>query len=286
LGEVPPGPGGVAPEPGEVPPEPAQPVFSRYWLHGKGPAPAGNMPVAVHLSPGRVALAADEDQAPATAGASLRLTVAAGPEPASGLVAIDVPPGLAVAGPAAPLRYDLGGGGFACWDLTARALPGTAPGRYYVAARIRDDLGQDLEDAALLTVGEPSAPPLGLPLDQLLPLLEADERAAAAEIGLRLLPATLRVAVGRSGELGVEVANRTAAPVRGECQLISPWGTWAALGPWTRGFTVPPGEAVTLCYAVRPTAGARPGAHWWALAKVMYFGRIAYSECARIEVSG
>ncbi len=31
--------------------EPAQPVFSRYWLHGKGPAPAGNLPVAVHISP-------------------------------------------------------------------------------------------------------------------------------------------------------------------------------------------------------------------------------------------
>ena len=31
-------------------PEPAQPVFTRYWLHGKGPAPAGNLPVAVHLS--------------------------------------------------------------------------------------------------------------------------------------------------------------------------------------------------------------------------------------------
>ncbi len=32
-------------------PEPAQPVYARYWLHGKGPAPAGNLPVAVHLSP-------------------------------------------------------------------------------------------------------------------------------------------------------------------------------------------------------------------------------------------
>src|ERR1700729_3922599 len=31
-------------------PEPAQPVYTRYWLHGKGPAPAGNLPVAVHLS--------------------------------------------------------------------------------------------------------------------------------------------------------------------------------------------------------------------------------------------
>ena len=31
--------------------EPAQPVYARYWLHGKGPAPAGNLPVAVHISP-------------------------------------------------------------------------------------------------------------------------------------------------------------------------------------------------------------------------------------------
>ena len=31
--------------------EPAQPVYTRYWLHGKGPAPAGNLPVAVHISP-------------------------------------------------------------------------------------------------------------------------------------------------------------------------------------------------------------------------------------------
>jgi hypothetical protein len=37
---------------------------------------------------------------------------------------------------------------------------------------------------------------------------------------------------------------------------------------------------------VRLPASARPGSHWWALAKVMYFGRIAYSECARIEAGG
>ena len=42
--------------PASGPPARAQPVFTRYWLHGKGPAPAGNLPVAVHLSPARVAL--------------------------------------------------------------------------------------------------------------------------------------------------------------------------------------------------------------------------------------
>jgi hypothetical protein len=39
-----------------APPEAAQPIFTRYWLHGKGPAPAGNLPVAVHLSPDRQAV--------------------------------------------------------------------------------------------------------------------------------------------------------------------------------------------------------------------------------------
>jgi len=275
------GGGSAGDGPAGVPPEPAQPVFTRYWLHGKGPAPAGNVPVAVHLSPGRIALG------PGTG--SLRLTVACGPVPASGQVTIDVPPGLVAepgGGGGTPLRYELGGGGYACWDLTVRARPAAAPGRYYLAARITDDLGQSLEDAALVTVGEPPAPPLDLPLAELLPLIEADERAAAAELELRLRPAVARVAAGRTGELAVEVANRTAAAIRGECQLISPLGTWPALGPWTRGFSAAPGEAVTLCYPVRLPAAARPGSHWWALAKVMYFGRIAYSECARIEVRG
>ena len=67
----------------DAPPEPAQPVFSRYWLHGKGPAPAGNLPVAVHLSPGRVALAAAPDPGPA-GGTRLRLTVAGGPSRPAG----------------------------------------------------------------------------------------------------------------------------------------------------------------------------------------------------------
>jgi len=273
------GPGG----PDGAPPEPAQPVFSRYWLHGKGAAPAGNLPVAVHLSPGRVA----PPPAPEPGGAPLRLTVAGGPEPVSGLVTLDVPPGLVVepAGPAAPLRYELAGGGFAAWDLTARALPGTPPGRYYVAARITDDLGQTLEDAALVTVGEPAAPPLDRPLDELLPLLEADEQAAAAEIGLRLLPATMTIGAGRAGELSVQVTNRTGAPIRGECQLISPLDTWPLVGPWTRGFAAPPGEAVTLCYSVRLPASARPGSHWWALAKLMYFGRVRYTPPAEIRVT-
>src|SRR5207249_2966337 len=36
--------------------EPIEHVYTRYWRHGKGPAPAGNLPVAVHLSPVGVGL--------------------------------------------------------------------------------------------------------------------------------------------------------------------------------------------------------------------------------------
>ena len=93
------------------PPEPAQPVYARYWLHGKGPAPAGNLPVAVHLSPARVAVDSSLTR-------SLRLTVACGPDPAAGEIRLAIPPGLDVQ-PAGPLRY----------DLASRGHAGMGPGR-------------------------------------------------------------------------------------------------------------------------------------------------------------
>ncbi|HEY2507339.1 MAG TPA: hypothetical protein VGI58_12545 [Streptosporangiaceae bacterium] len=67
--------------------EPAQPVYARYWLHGKGAAPAGNMPAAVHLSPAAVAL---HDSRPDL----LHLTVGCGVEPAAGAIRLESPPGF------------------------------------------------------------------------------------------------------------------------------------------------------------------------------------------------
>src|SRR5262249_58706670 len=75
---------GMRSEVAGAPPERAQPVFTRYWLHGKGPAPAGNMPVAVHLSPSRLVVQPGDS-------ATVRLTVACGPTTASGNILADVP---------------------------------------------------------------------------------------------------------------------------------------------------------------------------------------------------
>jgi hypothetical protein len=280
----PPARAGAAPAspPEPAPPEPVQPVFTRYWLHGKGPAPAGNLPVAVHLSPARTALLPDAAEGSGDATAGLRLTVACGTAPASGTVHLD--PGAQLAlDPAGPLRYDLGARGHASWDLTVRALPGAAPGRRFVAARIADG-GQVFEDAVLVSVGEPAAPALDLPLNDLFPLYVADQQKLAAELDLALLTPQLRLRPGGRGEIAIRLGNTTAAQIRGEAQLVSPFGSWAEARPWTQGFAAEPGGELTLAVTVTVPPTARPGQHWWALVKVMYFGRARYSESASVTV--
>ena len=290
--------------------EPAQPVYTRYWLHGKGPAPAGNVPVAVHLSAGRPASAGGG--APGDAGrghesspgqgesspgegarlalagpggppGALRLTVACGPEPAAGWVDLDVPSGLA-ADPAGPLRYDLPARGHVSWELAVRALPGAA-GRYFLAARISDGAGQLLEDAALVTAGEPAAPSPSLPADEFIDRYLADQVAATAELEISLSAREIVLAPGGHAIVAVRLANSTASQLRGEAQLVSPAGSWDSAGPWTRGFAVGPGEAVTLPYSVTAAASARPGQAWWVLIKVMYFGRVRYTEAIACSVA-
>lgn len=235
----------------------------------------------MHLSPGRV----DLPGAPSAPSARLRLTVACGPAPAAGAVEIDVPPGLAVDAAPASLDYKLSGGEHACWDLTVRALPGAAPGRHFVAARIGDDLGQVLEDAAQVSVGEPAPAPLDAPLEEVLRSIEAGQRATAAEADLTVLTPSLALRPGGRGEIAVALANRAASRIRGEAQLISPFGSWDAARPWTRGFSAAPGQTVTVRYTVTAPPSARPGEHWWALVKVMYFGRVRYTRSIPVTVA-
>jgi hypothetical protein len=278
---VPAGPGPADPAPAEAdaaPPEPAQPVFTRYWLHGKGPAPAGNLPVAVHLSPARIALTGQSDPV------GLRLTVACGLEPASGAAELDVPDGLVI-DPPGPFRYQLGQRGHGHWDLAVRPRPGAPPGHYFVAARIGDALGQVLEDAALVTLGEPPAPALDLPLDDLIPLLDAGQRAVTAEVELAVLTPALCLPPGGQGEVAVRLTNHAASPIRGEAQLISSFGSWAEMRPWTLGFHADPGATIVLRYRVAVPADARPGRDGWALVKLMYFGRVRYTESLAVSVA-
>jgi alpha-mannosidase len=270
-------PAAVQPGPPVPPPAPlaelVQPVFTRYWLHGTGPAPAGNLPVAVHLSPARTTLATPGEPGMS---AGLRLTVACGLGPASGVVHLDA--GGLELDPSGPLRYDLDARGHARWDLTVRAQPGARRGRHFVTAQITGADGQALQDAVLVTVGDPPAPDLSLPLEQLIPRYEADLLAAAGEVDLELLTRRLLLQPGEAGEIAVRLRNATASLISGEAQLLSPFGSWTPASPWTQGFTAPPDADVTLRFTVGAPASARPGQHWWALVKLAYFGRCRFTD--------
>jgi alpha-mannosidase len=290
---------GPRPAANGAPPEPAQPIFTRYWLHGKGPAPAGNLPVAVHIAPGWLAMRPGES-------ARLRVTVACGPEPASGTVLLDVPEALTLisavrTGPvsgvtaeagaashdtdAGKLPYHLTAGGFAAWDVLLRVPDDSASARHFVAARIIDDVGQLLEDVAVIAVGEAAPPGLAAPLDELLPALEEISLAEAAEAKLTRLTGHLELPPGGRGSVAVRLSNTTASELRGEAQLISPHGSWTAHHTWTTGFVAEPGRAADLSFSVAIPRDARPGQRWWALVKVMYFGRLRYSEPVWITVT-
>jgi alpha-mannosidase len=261
--------------------EPVQPVHTRYWLHGKGPAPAGNLPVAVHFSPARTAVPDPGGAGPGQT-AALTLTVGCGAQAAAGFVDLVVPAGLTVT-PGRDLRYELAPGGYAAWDLTVQVPPGTAPGRHFIAARIRDDLGQLVEDTAMVAVGERRWPDPELPPEETLGLILADYQAGSAELELAVLTPGLELAPGGEAELLVRVTSGLASEVHGEAQLISPFGTWELLGPWTQGFSLAPGAGTVLRFTARAPATARPG-RWWALVKVMYYGRVRYTEASGVII--
>ena len=250
------------------------------------------MPVAVHFSPTRVTLAGEHGGAGESGGdaARLTLTVACGPAGASGQVELVVPDGLAAlvagAGDAgAPLGYDLEPNGFAAWDVTVSARPGTPGGRHFITARITDGLGQVLEDAALVTIGEPGEPDPDLEPEELFFRLQSDVMALAGEADLELAAPEVRLAPGESGELVVRIASHLASQLRGEVQLVSPVGTWQATGPWTQPVTVSPGGDATVRFAVTVPATAAPGWESWLLVKLMYFGRVRYSDSVRLIVA-
>jgi alpha-mannosidase len=270
---------GTDESPRPAPPEPAQPVFAGYWLHGKGPAPAGNMPTAVHLSPRQVAL---DDGQPAV----IRLTVACGPLAASGTVDLEAPHGV-VLHPAGPLRYDLPPLGHQSFELTAQASPGQPAGRGFATARITDACGQVIEDSMLLATGQPAPPAQaggGTDLAEFAIRQQAADDAQAAELEVSVTSPGLRLRAGQAGRIEVRLDSHCSSAIRGEAQLLSPYGSWQQAGPWTSGFSVAAGASTVLQFDVTAAATARTGEHWWAIVKVMYFGRLRYTEPVEVTI--
>ncbi|MGW3959727.1 glycoside hydrolase family 38 N-terminal domain-containing protein [Amycolatopsis sp. NPDC005003] len=236
--------------------EPVQPVHTRYWLHNEGPAPVGNLPVSVHLTPTRARLDGGR--------ALLDVMVSCSGRPARGHVELELPPGWQ-AGDVPDLAYDLAPGGHAKTTVEVRG-PET-PGRYLLAARISGDHGQILEDTAEILVGAP--PP----------------RADLVDVELLSGPIVLNP--GGLAELPVSVTNLAQSEIRGGVAAISPFGTWGpevTIGPRAQPFRLAAGAKAIAPITVRAGHRARPGAHWWVLVRVAAHGRLAYSPAVEVRI--
>jgi hypothetical protein len=136
----------------------------------------------------------------------------------------------------------------------------------------------------MVAVGERRWPDPELPPEEAVELMLADHSAGVAEVDLEVLTPGLRLAPGERGELLVRLTSGLASEMHGEAQLVSPFGTWELLGPWTQGFSVAPGASTVLRFAADVPVTARQ-AQSWALVKVMYYGRVRYTEAVPVIIS-
>jgi hypothetical protein len=274
--------------------EPAQPVFVDYWMHNKGPAPMSYQPVTIQIRPGRLA-----------GTGPFRLPISVASErtdaPVSGTVELVVPEGWEAAPP--DRIYRLAPGAHLAFESEITPAPSAVPGRYFVAARIADD-NQAWEDVVTIDLrsgvdgktaaneSDERSASLTLAVERALrvaglrtdPITDTDEDVHEPELVAELREREIRLEAGSGGELHLRLENLTQGEIRGEAQLISPHETWPLTEPWTQGFRLPAGAEVDLAFRVR-TPSSYPGGDYWALVKVMYFGRILYTEAVRLVLA-
>jgi alpha-mannosidase len=241
--------------------EEAQPLYARYWLHNRGPAPLGGLPVVAHLHPTEVTATTDPV-------VRVRLTAASDCTDTAlhGRVRLVLPSGW-TADPD-QLSFVLPPGEYLDTDVEVTRPPDCPPGLYPIRAaltargRLPAAWHQVVEDVCLVSVGAP----------------------IGAEV-LRLLsgPEAVRVRAGERGRLTVTVGTDAHADLAVEAHLISPWGTWEWLGPAVVGGEVPARATLRLDFEVAPPAWVAPG-RWWALIRLACAGRLVYSPAVAVEV--
>ncbi len=245
--------------------ETAQPLYARYWLHNRGPAPLGGLPAVAHLHPALV-------RAEPGSEAVVRLTAASdcADSTLDGTVALVCPDGWSATPAELPLT--LCGGEHREANVVVSVPARADPGLYPVRAQLRltgDQLPaawrQVVEDVCLVAVGGQAVDPGGL-------LYLVDD------------PAEIALAAGDAATLTLTVGTRARADLALEAHLISPWGTWEWIGPAAVGAVLPAGGTVDLSFDVAPPAWLDPG-RWWALVRVGCAGRLVYSPAVQVTVT-
>jgi alpha-mannosidase len=243
--------------------ESAQPLYARYWLHNRGPAPLGGLPAVAHLHPQSTTAEPGERVV-------LRLTAASDCSDSAldGTVAVICPDGWTVT--PAELPFTLCIGGHQETDIALRIPAGSQPGLYPVRAQLRvtgDEVPpawrQVVEDVCVVQVG-------ARPDTDLIYLVDG--------------PADVELAAGESARLAVTIGSGAGAALSLEAHLISPWGTWEWIGPPAVGAVVPARGTVELGFDATPPTWLEPG-EWWALIRVGCAGQLVYSPAIKVTVT-
>ena len=241
--------------------EPAQPLYARYWLHNRGPAPLGGLPAVAHLHPHQLAV---------DPGATVQVQLTAVSDvtdvPLHGAVRLVGPPGWTVAIDELPFVLPPGEFLESVVDLS---MPSDVEAGLYP---LRAELGvtgsgvpvawrQIVEDVCMIAVGATD--------DRVLRLIED--------------PQPVEVTAGGQATLSVTVGTDARADLAVEAHLISPWGTWEWLGPNIIGSMLPARGTAVLEFDVAPPGWVEPG-EWWALIRVACAGELVYSPAVKIVV--
>lgn len=232
--------------------EPAQPLFAKYWLHNRGPAPLGGLPAAVHLDQNATTVSVASDRTDGELHGYLRITVPDGWQVEPADISFTLPPG-----------------GHLSSELTITRPSEPPPGHHPIRAHI-ELTGADLppswhqvvEDVAIITVPGDDTPLLRFVTD----------------------PAPVSVRQGQTARLQTRIASGAHAPIAIEASLISPWGTWELAGPRASGTEIPAGGEVDVAFDITPPPWTPPG-RWWALIKIAGAGTMLYSPAVALEVT-
>lgn len=241
--------------------EPVQPLYARYWLHNRGPAPLGGLPAVAHLHPHRLDV---------TAGAvvPLRLTAASDATDTAvhGVVRLVAPRDWSLGVP--ELSFVLPAGEYLESTVEIGVPVDVAPGLYPVLAELAATGGaipaswhQTVEDVAVLSVGQHD--------DRLLRMISK--------------PSGVDVAAGGTATLSVTIGTDAHVDLTVEAHVISPWGTWEWLRPNIVGGVVRARGTLELSFDVAPPAWTEPG-QWWALIRVACAGELLYSPTVPVVV--
>ena len=265
--------------------EAAQPLYARYWLHNRGPAPIGGLPAVAHLHPHNLDAEPDTD-------VTVRLTAASDCTNSRlrGTVALVCPAGWSAT--PAELPFELAPGRHVDTDVVLTMPPGTAPGRYPVRAQLTvtgagADAGPEPGSGRRRSRHDDDLPPAWRQLVEDVCTVSVGTRSAPAEGHvLRLVsgPDEVEVAAGDTARLSVTVATDAMADLAVEAHLISPWGTWEWLGPAVVGAVLPAGGTVDLGFDVAPPPWVEPG-EWWTLVRVTGAGRLLYTPAVKVTVA-